>query len=199
MGARLDRSSVCGTVLASRRRALKEKEPMTPQDADAGACLMIVEAGAGWVSRAVDDGVWDASSRVLVAQQPDETPAELALRASRRAERIARAGRPLEAGVIVAADAASDEVFASRCQMARAMIRAMQGSEAPRLIFAAPSTVSDDGRHELLAIAGTLTTQLAGTRVEVSVRFLEPKEVSGTYPAVHAVRPSLDSQVEDVA
>jgi len=169
---------------------------MTPQDDDAGACLMIVEAGAGRVSRAVDDGVWDASSRIVVAQQPDETPAELALRASRRADGIARSRKPLEAGVIVASDVATDEVFASRCQMARAMIAAMRGSEAPRLIFAAPNTLSDAGRHELLAIVGTLTTQLVGTPVEVFVRFLEPKEQSGTYPIVRPVRRELDGDVD---
>jgi len=169
---------------------------MTPQDADVGACLMIVEAGAGWISRSVDDGVWDASARIVVAQQPDETPAELALRASHRADGIARSRKPLEAGVIVASDSVSDDVFASRCQIAKAMIVAMQGSEAPRLIFAAPSTLSDTGRHELLAIAGTLTTQLAGTPVEVFVRFLEPKERSGTYPAVRPARPELDREVD---
>lgn len=169
---------------------------MTPQDADVGACLMIVEAGAGWVSRSVDDGVWDASSRIVVAQQYDETPAELALRASRRADAIARSRKPLEAGVIVASDSASDDVFASRCQIAKSMIHAMHGSEAPRLIFAAPSTLSDTGRHELLAIAGALTSQLAGTPVEVFVRFLEAKERSGTYPAVQPARCQVDREVD---
>jgi hypothetical protein len=168
---------------------------MTPQDADAGACLTVVEAGAGWVCKAADDGVSGACARALVAQQPDETPAELALRASRRIEQLVRGG-PIEAGVIVASDAVSDDVFESRCQIARSMIRAMQGAEAPRLIFAAPSTLSDDGRHELLAIAGTLAMQLHGAPVEVFVRFAEPAEISGMYPAVHSTTGEPDTGID---
>ena len=161
---------------------------MTPRDAEAGACVMVVEAGAAWVSRQVDDGVSEASDRVLVAQQADETPAELSLRALRHCDALTRSGKPLVAGVVVASDTISDDVFQARCQIARAMIRAMAGCDTARLIFAAPSTLSDGGRHELMAIAGTLTAQLRGTRVEVSVRFIDANEKSGTYPALYSAR-----------
>jgi hypothetical protein len=151
--------------------------------ADLGACLTIVEFGAER-SSASHDGILDASARAMVVQQADETPAELALRATRRAARLVQAGAALEAGVIVASDVVSDEVFLGRCQIARAMIRAMRGATTPRLIFVAPSTISDEGRHELFSIAGTLATQLHGTPIEVSVRFSDRRQVSGLHPVV---------------
>lgn len=154
------------------------------QEADAGACLTVVESGAEQSSGTTYDGVIGACERATVVQQNDETPAELALRATRRAMLLVRAGERLEAGVIVASDAINDEVFLCRCQIARAMIRAMSGALAPRLIFVAPSTISEAGRHELFSIAGTLSTQLHGTPIVVSVRFADPRERSGLHPVI---------------
>ena len=165
------------------------------KQADAGACLTVVEWGAEQSSGPTYDGVIGASARATVVQQNDETPAELALRATRRAMRLIRTGAPLEAGVIIASDAINDEVFLCRCQIARAMIRAMQGATAPRLIFVAPSTISDEGRHELFSIAGTLSTQLHGTPIEVSVRFADTREISGLHPVIKSLpqQPQLAS------
>lgn len=163
---------------------------LNSRDADVGVCLAVVEAGSEPNSRATDDGVVNASARVMVMQQLDETPAEFALRATRRATQLTRNGAPLEAGVIVASDAADDETFLSRCRIARAMIRAMRGAAAPRLIFVASSMISDQARHELFSLAGTLSTQLHGTPIEVSVRFAE-RRVSGVHPVVRPVAPRI--------
>ncbi len=140
---------------------------------DRGACIVIVEQGVPPLESLDQHGICDASLRAVVAQQYDETPAELALRVARRIERLTRQGAPLEAGVFVASDATDDEVFASRCLMARAMLRGMSAAREPRLVFEVPCSVSDEGRHELMALAGTLTAQLDSSRVEVLVRFAE--------------------------
>jgi hypothetical protein len=153
---------------------------------DGGACLTVVEFGAEQTCD-TRDGVTNASARAMVVQQVDETPAELALRATRRAIRLTRSGVPLEAGVIVAGDSVSDELFVCRCQTARAMIRAMRGARAPRLIFVAPSTISEASRHELFSIAGTLASQMQGSPIEVSVRFSERRLDSGLHPIVSDV------------
>lgn len=148
---------------------------MTGQQ-DRGACVVIVEQGVPPLGSLDPDGICDACLRAVVAQQHDETPAELALRVARRIERLTRQGTPLEAGVFVASDATDDEVFASRCLMARAMLRGMSEARAPRLVFEVPASVSDAGRHELLALAGTLTSQLDSHHVQVLVRFAEVAE-----------------------
>jgi hypothetical protein len=160
------------------------------RNTDTGACLTVVEYGAQRGTEASHDGVVDASTRATVVQQADETPAELALRAMRRAVGLTHSGTPLEAGVIIASDAINDEVFLCRCQIAGAMIRAMRGAVSPRLIFVAPNTISDEGRHELFSIAGTLATQLHGTPIEVSVRFAETRQHdSGLHHVRHQATP----------
>jgi hypothetical protein len=67
------------------------------------------------------------------------------------------------------------------------MIHAMQGATTPRLIFVAPSTISEEGRHELFSIAGTLSTQLHGTPIEVSVRFADTRQISGLHPVIKSL------------
>jgi hypothetical protein len=142
---------------------------MTQAEQD-GAYIVVVEAGAELATELLDEGLGQATERAMIPQQHDETPGELAVRAARRAKQIA-AKQPVEICIIAAGEACDDEVFHSRCQIARTMILAMRGARAPRLVFAAPKSLSDEGRHELMAIVGTLTSQLHGTPVEVSVRF----------------------------
>jgi hypothetical protein len=136
------------------------------------ACIVVVETGADEIP-SIDDPSCSGTERVIIAQQPDETPAELAMRVSRRAQDLART-TPIESAVIVASDTIHDDVFASRCLMARALVRAMSGASSARLLFTPRHTLADEGRHELLSIAGTLAMQLGHVPVEVSVRFASP-------------------------
>jgi len=59
-----------------------------------------------------------------------------------------------------------------------------------------PSTLSDAGRHELLALAGTLMSQLDSSRVQVLVRFAEAEvaeaPASGVVPR-GAAQPLADA------
>jgi len=134
------------------------------------ACIMVVESGVRGIP-AIDEPSCPATERAVIAQQPDETPAELAVRVIRRAEELVRNKSPVECAVIIASDAVADEVFASRCTIARTLVRAMEGAPRAKLIFVPPPSLSDEGRHELLSIAGTLAVQLSHVPVEVSVRF----------------------------
>ena len=138
------------------------------------ACIMVVETGVGRIP-AIDEPSCPATERAVIAQQSDETAAELAVRVIRRAEELVRNRTPVECAVIVASDAVSDEVFASRCSIARTLVRAMEGAPRAKLVFVPPPTLSDEGRHELLSIAGTLAVQLCHVPVEVSVRFEVPE------------------------
>ncbi len=158
------------------------------------ACVVVVEHGTDKFPM-LDDASCSATERAMIAQAPDETPAELAVRVIRRAEELARNGTPVEWAAIVASDAADDAVFASRCHIARALVRAMEGAPRARLTFLPPISLSDDGRHELLSIAGTLAMQLRHVPVEVSVRFTEPELESEPQSAVRLRKPARVSEL----
>ncbi len=157
------------------------------QNSRVGACVLVVEQGAQCQQALIADSVAGVHERAMVAQHPDETPAELALRVRRRIQLLSQGKVPVEAVVIVASDATDDETFQSRCQIAALCLAAMRGAASPRLSFVAPRTLSDEGRHELLSIVGTLTQQVQGSPVEISVRFAAPRRQSGALPAPNAL------------
>jgi hypothetical protein len=163
-------------ALRTERRANVEGSPSKNgksmyEQSPSGACLTVVEFGVGEPTAVLDSFAMAAEAHATVVQQVDETPAELATRVVRRVRQLTRGGIPLLAGAIMANEDVGDEAFQGRCQIARAMIRAMRGAPTGSLTFLAPTSLSDEGRHELLAIAGTLASQLRGMPVEVSVRF----------------------------
>jgi hypothetical protein len=162
------------------------------------ACILVVERGVEKIPT-IDDDACDAAERAIIAQQPDETPADLAVRVVRRAEELGRRGLQLGSAVFAASEVVSDEVFASRCRMARALVKAMESAPHARLLFIPPSTLSDDGRHELLSIAGTLAMDLCHVPVEVSVRFQQAPPEEIPHSAVRLRKPLPVSAVAAAA
>lgn len=139
-------------------------------------CVVVMEAGGEWPDFVeTDDG--RPVNWAVVPQQPDETPAELALRAGRRVEAVVASGAELDTVVIAAGPRHDDEVFAARCVVARALIQAMGKRDGGRLVFAAPAALPATARHELIALAGTLAAQSRDTALDVGVRF-EPRDRS---------------------
>jgi hypothetical protein len=162
------------------------------------ACILVVERGVESIPSISEPGCV-ATERAIIAQQPDETPVELSARVIRRAQELARQKTPIECAVIVASDAVQDDVFAARCHMARALVRAMEGAPRARLVFALPASLSDEGRHELLSIAGTLALHLSHVPVEVNVRFQPQLEDAEPHSETRLRKPSVYSAVVDVA
>jgi hypothetical protein len=140
-----------------------------------------------------------ATERAVIAQQPDEDPGVLAGRVIRRVSELARQQTPLECAVIVTSNEISPDVLASRCRMARALVRAMEGAPSARLLFVPQATLCDEGRHELLSIAGTLALQLDHVPVEVSVRFDPPREEPEPQSETRLRKPAIWGAVADVA
>jgi hypothetical protein len=138
--------------------------------------FVIVETGARWpiwlseMQRTVPDVV-------VVAADRDGTPAELALRVLHRLQSLeADHSRVEYAAVLAGTSAATDEVFEARCRVARAVLRHMARSGTGKLAFAAPSNLPDNSRHELMALVGTLTDQLVGTEMSISIRFGDSRQ-----------------------
>jgi hypothetical protein len=133
--------------------------------------FVVAEAGSRWphwltqYQRALSDVT-------VVASEADGTPAELALRATRRLASLESQDRRVTLAVILAgAQSSADEVFESRCLLARALLRHMSSSKRGKLVFAGGEGLNPDATQELMSLVGTLTNQLAGTRLSISVRF----------------------------
>lgn len=141
-------------------------------------CVVVMEAGGEWPSFVEREG---PANWAVIPQQPGETPGELALRASRRVAALAEHGAPIGTVIIAAGAECDDHVFAARCAVARSLIQAM-GGRGGQLLFSAPARLPDAARHELIALAGTLASQVRGTSLDVGVRF--PQVVASPVPLV---------------
>jgi hypothetical protein len=150
--------------------------------------LTVVELGAQ--STALEGLAANGDAHALVVQQAKETPLELALRVAKCAREMLSCGTPLRMATIVASEDTSEEMFQARCHVAQTLIRAMSAPDFGCLVFCAPDTLSNEGRHELLALAGTLANQLSRQTMEVSVRFLSPPS------GVRATRPQPPKRQE---
>jgi len=65
----------------------------------------------------------------------------------------------------------ADEIFQARCLIASAVLKHMADANHGKLAFAAAEHLKPEARHELMALVGTLTNQLVGTEISISVRF----------------------------
>lgn len=138
--------------------------------------LVIMEHGAAWPSW-VEECRTQTPDAIVISQQGDETPAELALRVFRRLQALEARGRSVATSVLAAGDGSDDEVFEARCRVARALLGHMsvQG-QSGGLVFAGHEAGDAQGRHELMSLAGLLMDQLAGTDLSIGLRFGQPAE-----------------------
>lgn len=134
------------------------------------ACVVVMEAGSEWPP-SLDRRTADCA---VIPQQPGESPGELALRASRRVLGLREQGVTLDAVVIAAGPRSDDEAVAGRRAVARSLVLAMETARAGELVFSAPSRISEQARHALVGLAGTLAGQARGRRLTVGVRFPPP-------------------------
>lgn len=144
--------------------------------------LVIMEQGSDWPSW-VDECRTRTPDAIVIAQQYDELPAELALRVMRRLQGLEASGRTVATSVLAAGEGSDDETFEARCRVARALLTHMssQGSSGG-LVFAGRGAGDDEARHELMALAGTLMDQLTGTDLSIGLRFDHPaQEHSGVW------------------
>jgi hypothetical protein len=143
------------------------------QTSERGVVLVIMESGSEWPAW-VEPLAGLIGHAVVVAQEPESPPAELALRAIHKISTLERVDRPVVMGVVAAGQHAAsdnDDVFAARCLIARAMLTQMSGLGSGSIVFSCPEQTPDRARADLLELAGTLTNQLAGSDLSVGLRF----------------------------
>ena len=145
------------------------------------ACVVVMEVGAEWPDWLLDGACGEVVARVT--QEDGETPAELALRVGERIRELD--GTQLEALVIAVGSESGDEVFSSRCEMARALLREVHDRHGIRLLFSAPRQLGSEARRELLSLTSTLASQLAGVRVIVGAHLGARRPATQPAPAAH--------------
>jgi hypothetical protein len=156
------------------------------------ASIVILESGASW-PRLAHELQRRATHAIVESQPSSESPSAFVERVLARLAKLQAEGVVLTLAVIAVSDRLDEAADLARQRMARAIARAMTGSEG-ELTFSAPEHVDDDVRHHLFSLAGCLIDELGGAPVGVGVRF---SSISDS--AIRAVRPSDPDFVADTA
>jgi hypothetical protein len=159
---------------------------------ETGVALVALEAGASWPS-------WlgkphpRTPNTVVEAQLVEESAGEYATRVLHRVARGGAGTGPLKLGLIATNGDSSEAATAARSKIARGLCAAMNQNGGGELLLVADGTMTEDARHSLLALAGTLIDQLGFGGVGVRVRFPDTERESGVMPRVARVEPPEES------
>lgn len=133
--------------------------------------LVLLEEGGRLLdaSDAIEDA--DGAELIVVAQGPNDTPAEFASRAMYRLALLERAGKHANEAVVAIGRRSGAAHSAARALLARGLLGHLRQRGAGSLLFSSSERADQALRHELLTLAGDLTAELAGTPVGVRLRF----------------------------
>ena len=137
--------------------------------APSGVRLMVVESGA----RLPDASACGAPSDTVVLQERAGHASELADALTRHIARAERAGRQIEEAMILVANDNHAVSRRTRLLLARELVAHQIRSGGGEMLFWAAGHAADGARHELLALAGTLTSELGTSPVSIRVLFGE--------------------------
>jgi hypothetical protein len=150
--------------------------------------VVVLELGSSWPPWLVEYQQ-RAPNSVVIAQSADESGSDFALRIGRKMDEIEARDLTIHAGLMVCngqLDAASVE---ARERMCAALLRVMVQRQHGELVLAGDVTASEDVRHVLFTLAGTLCDELRGTQVSVRVRFDTVRPAPGTSGVMKSVAP----------
>jgi hypothetical protein len=164
-------------LLEAVMHAAKALEPIE------SCCLIVMETGSRWPN-------WleaPPESRIVV-QDPLESLETLTTRTLRVIDGLRAKGKRLHTVVIAAGRSSEGErALKARSQLARAARVAM--TDDAGVVLAGNDGLPDSVRHELFTTAEVLAQLLAGSAIDVKLRFdaadgAEPHPISGVYPAL---------------
>jgi hypothetical protein len=152
-----------GAIMSERANSGRKRQRRSPDDR---CCLLVMELGGRWPA-------WMApppASRVLV-QAGQENVSAFASRVVRAVAAVCRDEQSLETVVIAAGwEKDHEQVLLARSRITQAVAKAMDGGPGS-VLLSAHDLLPEDVRHELLSTAGALAVQLAGSSIEIRVRF----------------------------
>jgi hypothetical protein len=137
--------------------------------------LVVLERGGAWPS-CVEECRLRTTETVVLAQGERESPSELATRACRRLARLSETGKGVEGAAIATGDANDHDLAASRCTISQAILRGMREAtdSGKQLWLVASERASRGKQHDLLALAGELTSEFVDPELSISVTFGGP-------------------------
>jgi hypothetical protein len=132
--------------------------------------VVVLELGSAWPPWLVEYQQ-HAPNSVVIAQSADESGSNFALRITRKMDEIAARDLTIHAGLMVCNGRLDAASVVARERMCAALLRVMLQKQHGELVLAGDVTASEDVRHVLFTLAGTLCDDLRGTKVSVRVRF----------------------------
>jgi hypothetical protein len=129
--------------------------------------LLIVERGADLPALSPTDPIGD----LVIVPDGSDLPMDLALRVVQRIARAERRGQHVEEATIAIANDGRRQRSAARALIARALVRHQLHAGGGEILLWARCSPTSDTRHEILALAGVLMSELGSTRVSLRVLF----------------------------
>ena len=132
--------------------------------------IVVRESGSHWPDW-LNHSVQDDRILVSVDDAAPDGEQDISLRVRHLLARLARDGRHVRRAVVLVGSAAENPLFDSRRMLSRALVASLDPSGS-ELIFVAGS--APETQQKLLSLVGALSDLLAGTHVDVSLRFAAP-------------------------
>jgi len=130
--------------------------------------LLIAEEGASVAHRRTSGNNGHSELAIFVPAGSD-SPSRLALRTLRHIADIERSGQRISRAVITAGARSDGQVLAARSLVARALIAHQTAVGCGELVLVTRADAGSRAQHELLALAGTLTSELGTSRISIRV------------------------------
>lgn len=129
--------------------------------------LLVVERGANMPALSRNEPIGD----LVVVPDGDARPAELALRVIERIARAERNGRHIEEATIAVTNGGDAQRAAARALIARALVKHQMHAGGGEIVLWARCAPTSETRHEVLALAGVVMSELDSTSVSLRVLF----------------------------
>jgi hypothetical protein len=157
--------------------------------------VVVLELGASWPPWLVEYQK-HAPSSIVIAQSADESGDRFSQRISRKMAEIAGREAAIHTGLLVCNGALDDESVGARQRICAALLRVMLLKQHGELVLAGDVAASDQVRHELFALAGTLCDDLGGSPISVRVRFDTVRPAPRTSAVMKSVAPAAASEAD---
>jgi hypothetical protein len=134
--------------------------------------IAVMERGSAWPVCMQHCRRFTPDSAVI-AQDADETPAQLAERVHKRVRELTAHGRQVSTGVIAAADVTGQDQTSARVRIALVLLQSMRGrdTEQGKLCLVGSEQMGPAARQQLMALTGMLLSELSGPPPVIDVRF----------------------------
>lgn len=159
-----------GTTRAGARDLMEEERSREC------ALLVVLEAGAAW-PRWIDRHR-TSEEAVVIVRQPDEHPRALLRRIQRAGAELAAAGRCIRTAILALTDGGDDGAMTERALVARALLPHVCRRAGALVIVA--TALGRNRRHEVLALCGILSEDLAGSGTAVLAELADSVESRDT-------------------